>query len=157
MLLQFRLGLAPVNIASMRPVDIGWQEATPLVRGNGRRAVRLPLLQDAGDAVLDYLENERPRVATDRIFVCANAPFRALRSGGAVSDIVRDALRYGWDLGPLDISRTRRLMDVETHQAVFQWVLQVLAEKKLLKGTTIGLDATTLEANAGLRSHWFGN
>jgi len=51
------------------------------------------------------------------------------------------------------ISRTRRLMDVETHhQAVFQWVLQVLAEKKLLKGTTIGVDATTLEANAALRS-----
>ncbi len=50
------------------------------------------------------------------------------------------------------ISRTRRLMDVDTHQAVFQWVLQVLAEKKLLKGTTIGVDATTLEANAALRS-----
>jgi transposase len=50
------------------------------------------------------------------------------------------------------IPRTRRLMDVETHQAVFQWVLQVLAEKKLLKGTTIGVDATTLEANAALRS-----
>src|SRR5271155_2781552 len=50
------------------------------------------------------------------------------------------------------ISRIRRLMDVETHQAVFQWVLQVLAEKKLLKGTTIGVDATTLEANAALRS-----
>ena len=50
------------------------------------------------------------------------------------------------------ISRTRRLMDVETHQAVFQWVLQVLAEKKLLKGATIGVDATTLEANAALRS-----
>jgi len=50
------------------------------------------------------------------------------------------------------ISRTRRLMDVETHQAVFQWVLALLAEKKLLKGTTIGVDATTLEANAALRS-----
>src|SRR6202140_5086838 len=50
------------------------------------------------------------------------------------------------------ISRTRRLMDVETHQAVFQWGLAVLAEKKLLKGTTIGVDATTLEANAALRS-----
>ena len=50
------------------------------------------------------------------------------------------------------ISRTRRLLDVETHQAVFQWVLEVLAEKKLLKGTTIGVDATTLEANAALRS-----
>jgi len=50
------------------------------------------------------------------------------------------------------VLRTRRLMDVETHQAVFQWVLQVLAEKKLLKGNTIGVDATTLEANAALRS-----
>jgi len=50
------------------------------------------------------------------------------------------------------LSRTRRLMDVETHQAVFQWVLGVLAEEKLLKGYTIGVDATTLEANAALRS-----
>lgn len=50
------------------------------------------------------------------------------------------------------ISRTRRLLDVETHQAVFQWVLEVLAEKKLLKGTTIGVEATTLEANAARRS-----
>jgi transposase len=38
------------------------------------------------------------------------------------------------------ISRTRRLMDVETHQAVFQWVLAVLAENKLLKGMRIGVD-----------------
>src|SRR4051794_2764616 len=50
------------------------------------------------------------------------------------------------------ISRTRRLMDLETHQAVFQWVLQILAERNLLKGNTIGVDATTLEANAALRS-----
>jgi transposase len=50
------------------------------------------------------------------------------------------------------ISRTRRLIDVETHQAVFQWVLRVLAERNLLKGNTIGVDATTLEANAALRS-----
>lgn len=50
------------------------------------------------------------------------------------------------------ISRTRRLIDVETHQAVFQWVLAVLAERNLLKGHTIGVDATTLEANAALRS-----
>lgn len=50
------------------------------------------------------------------------------------------------------ISRTRRLIDVETHQTVFQWVLQILAERNLLKGNTIGVDATTLEANAALRS-----
>ncbi len=50
------------------------------------------------------------------------------------------------------ISRTRRLIDVETHQMVFRWVLELLAEKGLLKGKTIGIDATTLEANAALRS-----
>jgi integrase len=93
MLLLLRLGLRAGDIASMRPADIDWQEATLLVRGKGRRDVRLPLPQDAGDAVLEYLEDERPRVAIDRIFLCANAPFRALRSGGAVSDIVRGALR----------------------------------------------------------------
>ena len=50
------------------------------------------------------------------------------------------------------ISRTRRLIDVETHREVFTWVLGVIAEKGLLKGKTLGIDATTLEANAALRS-----
>jgi transposase len=50
------------------------------------------------------------------------------------------------------ISRTRRLIDVETQQAVFTWVLQRVADEGLLKGKTIGIDATTLEANAALRS-----
>ena len=50
------------------------------------------------------------------------------------------------------ISRTRRLIDVETHRLVFAWILSVLAEHGLLRGKTIGIDATTLEANAALRS-----
>jgi len=50
------------------------------------------------------------------------------------------------------ISRTRRLIDVETHQAVFRWVLGLLAEKGLLKAKTVGIDGTTLEANAAMRS-----
>jgi len=50
------------------------------------------------------------------------------------------------------ISRTRRLIDLETHRAVFTWILQRLADAGLVKGQTIGIDATTLEANAALRS-----
>jgi transposase len=50
------------------------------------------------------------------------------------------------------ISRTRRLIDVETHRQVFSWVLGVLADAGLVKGKRIGIDATTLEANAALRS-----
>jgi len=50
------------------------------------------------------------------------------------------------------ISRTRRLIDLETHQAVFTWVLHCLGVAGLVQGKTIGIDATTLEANAALRS-----
>ena len=44
----------------------------------------------------------------------------------------------------LTISRTRRLIDLETHEAVFTWMLQRLAEAGLVKGKTVGIDATTL-------------
>jgi len=50
------------------------------------------------------------------------------------------------------ISRTRRLIDVETHQEVFAWVLGLLADRGLLQGKRIGIDATTLEASAAMRS-----
>jgi hypothetical protein len=50
------------------------------------------------------------------------------------------------------LSRTRRLIDLETHEEVFRWVLKVLAGHDLIRGKTVGIDATTLEANAALRS-----
>ncbi len=50
------------------------------------------------------------------------------------------------------ISRTRRLIDGETHQRIFTWVLERLAQGGLIKGKTIGVDSTTLEANAAMKS-----
>jgi len=50
------------------------------------------------------------------------------------------------------ISRTRRLIDLETHKQVFSWVLGLLADRALLAGKRIGIDATTLEASAAMRS-----
>ena len=50
------------------------------------------------------------------------------------------------------ISRTRRLIDSEAHTEVFTWVLRLVAKRGLLRGKTLGVDATTLEANAALRS-----
>ena len=50
------------------------------------------------------------------------------------------------------LSVIRHRIDLETHREVFSWVLNVLADSKLLKGKTIGIDATTLEANAAMRS-----
>jgi transposase len=50
------------------------------------------------------------------------------------------------------ISRTRRLIDLDTHREVFSWVLGVLADRGLVLGQRIAIDATTLEANAAMRS-----
>jgi len=68
---------------------------------------------------------------------------------------VRSFLRLALDEAPPDhstISRTRRLIDLETHRAVFTWVQQRLVDAGLLKGKTVAIDATTLEANAAMRS-----
>src|SRR6266566_4252742 len=68
---------------------------------------------------------------------------------------LRSFLEIALDESPPDhstLSRTRRLIDVETHREVFAWVLRILAEQGLLKGQTLAIDATTLEANAALRA-----
>jgi len=80
---------------------------------------------------------------------------RGIAWRAADSLTLRDFLGLALTEAPPDhstVSRTRRLIDLETHQAVFTWVLQRIAESGLLKGKTIGIDATTLEANAALRS-----
>ncbi|HUZ97331.1 MAG TPA: transposase, partial [Edaphobacter sp.] len=55
------------------------------------------------------------------------------------------------------ISRTRRLIDLDTHRAVFAWVLCLLADRGLIEGKRVGIDATTLEANAGAPSDRFSS
>jgi len=50
------------------------------------------------------------------------------------------------------LSVIRNRIDLETHEEVFAWVLKLLAAEGLLRGKTIGIDATTLEANAAMRS-----
>ena len=50
------------------------------------------------------------------------------------------------------LSKTRRLMNLGTHKALFRWVLKRLATEGLLSGKNLGVDATTLEANAALKS-----
>src|ERR1700724_209554 len=73
----------------------------------------------------------------------------------ADSLMLRQFLSIGLDEKTPDhvtISRTRRLIDAETHQRIFMWVLERLAQGGLVKGKTIGVDSTTLEANAAMKS-----
>ena len=80
---------------------------------------------------------------------------RGIAWRAADSLAIRSFVGLGLDATAPDhstISRTRRLIDVETHRAVFTWVQERLAAAGLLKGRTVAIDATTLEANAAMRS-----
>ena len=104
----------------------------------------------------------RPSLAPGRYFrLLLLGYFEGLDSERAIAWRAADSLsiRQFLDLelheAPPDhstLSRTRRLIDVETHDAVFTWVLQRLADAHLVQGRTVGIDATTLEANAAMRS-----
>jgi site-specific recombinase XerD len=99
LLLLARLGLRAGDVVALRLDAIDWQQATISVRGKGRRETRLPLPQDAGDAMLAYLKRGRPCAARDELFLMANAPFRPL-GGSTVSNIVCRALDRGGIAAP---------------------------------------------------------
>jgi transposase len=80
---------------------------------------------------------------------------RGIAWRAADSLAVRSFVGLGLDMAAPDhstISRTRRLIALEAHRAVFTWVQERLTAAELLKGRTVAIDATTLEANAAMRS-----
>jgi transposase len=109
-----------------------------------------------------YADDGRPGLAPGRYFrLLLIGYFEGLDAERAIAWRAADSFALREFLGLVlpeaapdhsTISRTRRLIDVETHEAVFTWMLQRLADAGLVKGNTVGIDATTLEANAALRS-----
>ncbi len=109
-----------------------------------------------------YAKKGRPGIPPGVYFRCLLIGFfEGIDSERGIAWRVADSLSLRLFLGlpisknPPDhstLSRTRRLIDLETHQLAFTFILKVAAKHGLVKGKTIGVDATTLEANAALRS-----
>jgi site-specific recombinase XerD len=91
-LLLSRLGLRAGDVARIQFADIDWNGGTLQVIGKGRYQVRLPLPQDVGDALLQYVQCRSADRAGDRVFLRTNAPVRALTAHG-ISAVVKHALR----------------------------------------------------------------
>lgn len=109
-----------------------------------------------------YSDRGRPSLAPGVYFRCLLIGFfegisseRGIAWRVADSLSLREFLGLGLTKAPPDhstISRTRRRLDLEVHHRVFTWILSLLAREGLVKGKTIGIDGTTLEANAALRT-----
>ena len=157
---------------SQESQDVLWVEAGELARSPGHpfyeRLNRL-LDEEGFDALVEeqcsrfYAERMgRPSLAPAVYFrLLLIGYFEGIGSERGIAWRVSDSLTLREFLGlelsqsPPDhstLSRTRRLIDVECHQEVFAWILGVLAKAGLLRGKTLGVDSTTLEANAAMRS-----
>jgi len=95
LLLLARLGLRAGDVVALRLGDIEWEQGRLRVVGKGRRETRLPLPQDAGDAMLGYLEAERPAAATDHVFLTARPPIHPIRTSGLRDVVCRAIGRAG--------------------------------------------------------------
>ena len=81
LLLLARLGLRASDVAQLSFDAIDWTVGRLRVTGKGRREDWLPLPQDVGDALLEYLKTVRPKHASPRVFLTARAPVRSLSAG----------------------------------------------------------------------------
>jgi site-specific recombinase XerD len=93
LLLFARLDLRAGDVLNMLLDDIDWAAGTVLVSGKGRREVCLPLPQEVGDALLDYIDQARPVVKEQRLFLRSCAPYRPFTSPSTISCVVSLALR----------------------------------------------------------------
>lgn len=98
LLLLARLGLRAGEIVGLAFEDLDWEAGELCVRANGGNSDRLPIPQDVGAALTEYLRHSRPACSSRQVFVRMRAPNRGFASSAAVSSIVHRALdRAGLD------------------------------------------------------------
>jgi integrase len=90
-----RLGLRAGDVCQLGLSDIDWRNARLRVDGKNRRAAQLPLPQDAGDAMLAYIEQARPPAREDHVFLRVHAPFRSLKPSAIACLVTRARTRAG--------------------------------------------------------------
>lgn len=96
-LLLARLGLRSGDIRQMDLQDIDWTHASVRVSGKSRYEASLPLTQEVGDAVLEYLRKGRPPVPGTRLFVRMQAPWMPLHASAVSAIVARAIARAGVD------------------------------------------------------------
>jgi site-specific recombinase XerD len=93
LLLLARLGLRAGEVVHLSLDAINWEAAAVLIRGKSSREDRLPLPEDVGQALANYLRNGRPECSSRRVFLRVNAPRQGFSSSVAICNIVRRALK----------------------------------------------------------------
>jgi integrase/recombinase XerD len=76
LLLVTRLGLRVSDIRSLKLTDLNWnRKLLSIVMQKTKQPLELPILDDVGWAIIDYLKNGRPQTVSDCVFICHKAPY----------------------------------------------------------------------------------
>jgi site-specific recombinase XerD len=146
-LLLARLGLRAGDVAGLRIGDIEWEAGTLRVSGKGRYQVRLPLPQEVGNAILEYLACRVPTRECDHIFVRNIAPYRPFKRGDGVSSVVRCVMKRAGVVSPAKGAHVLR------HTAATQMLRHGVPLDKI--GLVLrhrGIDTTAYYAKADVNS-----
>lgn len=92
LLLLARLGLRAPEVIAIELDDIDWRSGTILIRGKGKRHDRMPLPEDAGRAIVDYIRNGR-RGASRKLFVSSKVPFPPFVDGTILNVVLHEAFK----------------------------------------------------------------
>ena len=93
LLLMARLGLRAAEVIAIQLGDIDWRSGELTVRGKGKLHDRLPITVEVGDALSNYLREERGSATCRTMFVTHRAPHRPFKDGQIVNAILKDALK----------------------------------------------------------------
>ena len=92
LLLLARLGLRAGEVVGLTLDDLDWERGELCIRASRGNSDRLPIPQDVGAALADYLRRLRPACSCRQVFVRMKAPHRGFASSVAICSIVRRAL-----------------------------------------------------------------
>jgi integrase len=146
-MLLARLGLRAGDVARLRIADIEWDTGTLRVSGKGRYQVRLPLPQDVGDAIIDYIECRPQLCDSDHLFVRNIAPFRSFAHGDGVSSVVKRAMKRAGVVTPAKgahVLRHTAATEMLRHGVPLDRIALVLRHR--------GVDTTAYYAKADVNS-----
>lgn len=91
LLLMARLGLRAPEVIAIKLDDIDWRAGVLLVRGKGQQHDRLPIPPDVGEAISEYLREDRTSATTRTLFVTHRAPNRPFKDSQVINTILKEA------------------------------------------------------------------
>jgi site-specific recombinase XerD len=153
-----RLGLRASEVIALRLEDLHWEQGEILVRGKGARFDRLPLLQEVGEAIVQYLRVARGTSESRHLFLSHRAPRVGLQDPSTISTMAHRALERAGLLPSgrvgAHIFRYSLATRMLRHGASLSEIAEVLRHRCI--ETTQGYAKVDLERLRGVAQAWPG-